>query len=305
MKSKQKTEFVVDKAKNQIRMRRAFKANRQLVWNCYTKSELLDRWFAPKPFTTKTKSMNFEEGGHWHYAMIDPDGQEYWGLTKYVTIQPIDFYTTEDAFSNEKGEVNDELPTSTWKVTFIEQEDSTMVETIVEYESLQDVDTVISMGMEEGMYSTLERLDELLENIQQTNNANTIQIQTSINADLKTVWAFYTEPKHIKNWNFADSSWHCPSATNDLRVGGKLLTRMEAKDGSEGFDFEATYTEVELYKLLTYVLSDGRHVSVHFKPEGEKVTVETRFEAEKEHPMAAQKEGWQSILNQLKQYVEQ
>ena len=71
-------DFLADKEKNTLTIRREFMANRQLVWDCYTKSDLLDRWFAPKPFTTKTKSMEFREGGHWHYAMVEPDGKEYW-----------------------------------------------------------------------------------------------------------------------------------------------------------------------------------------------------------------------------------
>jgi uncharacterized protein YndB with AHSA1/START domain len=162
MKNTLQFDFIVDKEKNTITVKREFAADRQLVWDCHTKSELLDQWFAPKPFTTKTKSMNFSEGGHWHYAMIDPDGKEYWGLTDYLKINPIESYNALDAFSNEKGELNPELPRATWDVTFQEQAENTLVQTVVTYKSLTELETVMNMGMKEGLTSTLERLDDLL-----------------------------------------------------------------------------------------------------------------------------------------------
>lgn len=158
-------DFLVDKDKNTITVKREFAADRQLVWDCYTKSELLDRWFAPKPFTTKTKSMDFSEGGHWHYAMVDPDGKEYWGRMDYVTIQPIDSYTSLDGFCDETGELNKDLPRANWDVSFSDKSKHALVQTIVTYKSLEDLETVIQMGMEEGLKSTLERLDELLETL--------------------------------------------------------------------------------------------------------------------------------------------
>jgi uncharacterized protein YndB with AHSA1/START domain len=155
-------DFLADKENNTLTIRREFAAERQLVWDCHTKAELLNQWFAPKPFTTKTKSMDFRNGGHWHYAMIDPSGVEYWGWTEYRNILAIDSYQTLDAFSNEKGEVNTELPRANWLVTFSDQGEHTLVQTIVTYASLTDLETVINMGMQEGMKSTLECLDELL-----------------------------------------------------------------------------------------------------------------------------------------------
>ena len=161
-------DFIVDKNLNTITVRREFAADRQLVWDCHTKSELLDQWFAPKPLTTKTKSMDFSEGGHWHYAMVMPDGTEHWGYTKYSDINPIDSYRTVDAFANEAGEMNSDLPTATWHVSFTDFGDDdahTMVETFVQYAALSDLETVLNMGMKEGLTSTLERLDELIEKL--------------------------------------------------------------------------------------------------------------------------------------------
>jgi uncharacterized protein YndB with AHSA1/START domain len=165
MNSKLQFDFLVDKEKNTLTIRREFLAKRQLVWDCYTKSELLNQWFAPKPLITKTKSMDFREGGHWHYAMVEPDGKEYWGWTDYVKIQPIDFYTSLDAFSNAEGEINQDLPQAEWLVTFTDKDDHALVETIVTYDSLADLETVIQMGMKEGMIATFEKMDELLENL--------------------------------------------------------------------------------------------------------------------------------------------
>ena len=155
-------EFLPDKQKNTLTIRREFSADRQLVWDCYTKRELLDQWFAPKPMTTKTKSMDFREGGHWHYAMVMPDGTEYWGLTSYLRIKPIDYFSTLDAFSNAAGEIDQDLPRAEWLVNFHEKGANALVHTVITYASLSDLEKVIQMGMEQGMAATLEKLDELL-----------------------------------------------------------------------------------------------------------------------------------------------
>jgi len=162
MKTDLQFDFIVNKEKNTLTVNREFKVDRQLVWDCYTKSELLDQWFAPTPLKAKTKSMDFKEGGHWHYAMIEPNGTEYWGWTEYIAIKPIDYYSTLDAFSNEKGEVNPNLPRAKWNVNFSDKGNNTLVHTVVIYDSLQDLEAVIKMGMKDGLTSTLERLDGLL-----------------------------------------------------------------------------------------------------------------------------------------------
>jgi len=162
MKADLQFDFLVDKAKSTITTRREFAARRQMVWDCYTKSELLDRWFAPKPLTTKTSSMDFREGGHWLYAMVEPGGQEYWGRMDYETIRPIDGYTSLDGFCDNTGALNPALPRSRWNVSFTDTGTRTMVETVVSYSSPEAIQQVIDMGLEQGLASTLERLDELL-----------------------------------------------------------------------------------------------------------------------------------------------
>lgn len=162
MKVDLRFEFVADKDDNTITVRREFAAGRPLVWDCHTKSELLDQWFAPKPLTTKTKHMDFREGGYWHYAMITPEGETYWSRLDYQKIQPIDGYTARDGFSDETGALNPDLPGASWTVTFADIQDRTLVTTVVKYASSADLQTVIDMGMKDGMVSTMERLDELL-----------------------------------------------------------------------------------------------------------------------------------------------
>jgi uncharacterized protein YndB with AHSA1/START domain len=135
-----------------------------------------------------------------------------------------------------------------------------------------------------------------------------ITIEAIVEADLERTWEAYTHPRHITQWNFADSSWHCPRAENDLRVGGKYTARMEAKDGSFGFDFEGIYNNVELNKELSYhlgaALGEGREVTTLFEPQVESTLVTTTFDPENENPVEMQKMGWQMILDNFKKHVE-
>jgi uncharacterized protein YndB with AHSA1/START domain len=130
-----------------------------------------------------------------------------------------------------------------------------------------------------------------------------ITVNTIINADIKSVWDYYTDPAHIIGWNFADPSWHCPSAENDLKVGGRYRARMEARDGSFGFDFEAVYSEIIEGKEFTYEFG-GRTANVRFDSLGNKTEVIVTFDPENENPAEMQKSGWQSILDNFKKYAE-
>lgn len=130
-----------------------------------------------------------------------------------------------------------------------------------------------------------------------------ITVSATINAPLKKVWDYYNNPKHIVNWNFADPSWHCPNAENDMRIGGTYKARMEAKDGNFGFDFEAIYSEVNEGKNFTYEFG-GRTATVEFKSLANQTEVMVTFDAENENPVEMQKGGWQAILNNFKTYTE-
>ena len=134
--------------------------------------------------------------------------------------------------------------------------------------------------------------------------SNKITVTATVNADIKKAWDYYTKPQHIINWNFADPSWQCPAASNDMRVGGKFSARMEAKDGSFGFDFDAIYSEIVEGERFTYGMPNGRQVSVVFSENGEQTDVEVTFDAEDQNSLEMQKNGWQAILNNFKSYTE-
>lgn len=133
---------------------------------------------------------------------------------------------------------------------------------------------------------------------------NDITIKASINAPVDLVWKLWTSPEHIIKWNAASVDWHSPSAENDLRVGGKFITRMEAKDKSFGFDFSGTYDEIKNNELIAYTIDDGRKVKITFIQKGEQTEVVETFEAENTNSLEMQRDGWQSILNNFKKYVE-
>ncbi len=131
-----------------------------------------------------------------------------------------------------------------------------------------------------------------------------ITVENTINADVKKVWDYWNQPKHITKWNFASNDWCCPKASNELRVGGKLSSRMEAKDGSFGFDFEGIYDEVVPQRKLRYSLEDGRSVTTHFEDLKGKTHVTTTFDSDAENPVEMQRGGWQAILDNFKKYSE-
>jgi uncharacterized protein YndB with AHSA1/START domain len=133
----------------------------------------------------------------------------------------------------------------------------------------------------------------------------TITVQAVIGATVEQVWKLYTEPEHVMKWNNASNDWHTPRAENDMKVGGKFLYRMEAKDGSSGFDFNGTYEQVKTNELIVYSISDGRKVQVMFtKDDNTRTKIATTFEAESTNPIEMQRDGWQAISNNFKKYVE-
>ena len=131
-----------------------------------------------------------------------------------------------------------------------------------------------------------------------------IAIEAIVDRKRSDVWLRWTEPEHITQWNFASDDWACPRAENDLRVGGRLCFRMEAKDGSFGFDFEATYDEVVRDAKLAFTLTDGRRVETSFADMGGRTRIATVFDAEKENSIELQRMGWQAILDNFKKYAE-
>ena len=131
-----------------------------------------------------------------------------------------------------------------------------------------------------------------------------ITINTTVASDLSKVWEYWTLPKHITQWNFASPEWHCPSAKNDMTIGKEFSYRMEAKDGSMGFDYSGTYTNIVSESLITYALEDGRTVRIDFKQKGDVVDIVETFDVEDLNSLEQQRQGWQAILDTFKKYVE-
>ena len=136
------------------------------------------------------------------------------------------------------------------------------------------------------------------------NGKEKIEIRTTIKASGEAVWNSYTNPEHIMKWNSASDDWHSPHAENDLKAGGRFLYRMEAKDGSYGFDFTGKFDEIDPLNHIAYTLDDDRKVDVIFNQQGDQVEVVQTFEAEDSHSIEDQRSGWQAILDNFMKYTE-
>ena len=152
-------DFSVDTTNNQIKITREFAAEQSLVWSAWTEAEILDQWWAPKPWVSKTKHMDFTEGGTRLYAMCGPEGDEHWGITQFLKISPKDSFTGTDAFSDQDGVVNPEFPQSSFEVVFKAHGEHTLVENTTTYQNLAQLEATIQMGFKEGMTMALENLD--------------------------------------------------------------------------------------------------------------------------------------------------
>ena len=153
-------DFVVDKEAKTVTITKEFGFERWLVWDAYTKPELLDQWWAPKPFTSRTKAMDFEVGGRRFYAMVSPDGSERWAVQKYTSITPKTNFTFFNAFADENE--NLQLPGSDWDLNFSEQDGKTKVSISIYNESLERMERVIAMGFQQGVEAQLQNLEDLL-----------------------------------------------------------------------------------------------------------------------------------------------
>lgn len=147
-------------------------------------------------------------------------------------------------------------------------------------------------------------MNEVFMNME-TSKPTKVTVQATIQAPVEKVWTYWTEPNHITKWNQATDEWHAPRAENDLRVGGKFVTRMEAKDGSMGFDFGGVYDVVKPHEQIAYTLGDGRQVEIAFIAQGNETKVVEVFDAESSHPVDFQQAGWQAIMDNFKKYTEE
>ena len=155
-------DFNVDKENKKITIQREFAAPLPTVWRAWTDSQILDQWWAPKPWKTQTKSSDFREGGRWIYSMKGPDGSEHFSFADYKAINPQKSFTVQDGFSDASGNIRTSMPQSTWEVDFKEENGSTIVTVRITHEKKEDFDEMLKMGFKEGMTAAMENLDDLI-----------------------------------------------------------------------------------------------------------------------------------------------
>lgn len=155
-------DFTVNKESNTVNVKREFAANLGLVWNAWTQAEILDQWWAPKPWKAETKSHDFREGGVWLYAMVGPENEKHWAKAEFKTIDAKKTFSWADAFCDENGHINTDLPQAVWTNTFTEQDGITRVEVSIKHDKYEDIEAILNMGFKEGFAMGLDNLDELL-----------------------------------------------------------------------------------------------------------------------------------------------
>lgn len=158
-------DFTVDKSTNTVFVKREFDAEQALVWDAFTKQEILDQWWAPKPWRSDTKYMNFETGGRRFYAMRGPEGEEHWSIQDFTAISPIDHFEFVDAFTDKDENINPAMPGSDWSLDFMEEDGITTVNITIRHKTLADLEQIIQMGFKEGFTMTLNSLDQLLDSL--------------------------------------------------------------------------------------------------------------------------------------------
>ena len=162
MKTSLLFDFTVDKSTNTVFVKREFEAEQSLVWDAFTKQEILDRWWAPKPWTSKTKYMNFEVGGRRFYAMCSPEGEEHWSTQDYPAINPIKNFKMISAFTDKDENVTRDTPNSEWNLDFSNANGVTTVNIAIKHKTFATLEKMIQMGFEGGFTMTLNYLEELL-----------------------------------------------------------------------------------------------------------------------------------------------
>jgi len=162
MKNDFETTLNIDKAEKTVKITRKFAAAREQVWDAWTEPELLDRWWAPKPWKSHTKEMDFKEGGHRLYAMVSPEGEKHWSLINFTSITPRVNFKYHDGFCDSDGVINQDLPQSDWNVNFNESDGSTTVHVEIRHEKRSDLEKIMEMGFKEGFTATLRELADVL-----------------------------------------------------------------------------------------------------------------------------------------------
>lgn len=186
--------FTVDKDNKQINVERSFNAPKDLVWKAWTTPEILEQWWAPKPYTAITSYMDFTEGGHWHYYMAGPQDEQHWCLFDFEKIVPLTSFSGMDAFCDENAIPNDTKPRVHWHNEFIAKGNTAVVQIKIQFDQLEDLETIIEMGFREGFTAGLENLDQYIESqfwLRKENKlSNVARVSTYLNFDGNTEVAF-------------------------------------------------------------------------------------------------------------------
>ena len=268
-------------------------ASAQKVWFCLWDNFHYLNWTSVFGEGTYVITDNWEEGSKVHFLNPEGKGMYSW-VTENKPFKKMVFTHVGDVDNYEELPLNEE--TNKWTGSKEQYELSekngvtTVMVTVDLYEKFIDFfDNVFPKG--------LKRVKEMAENFY-------ITVQTTVTAPIDKVWEKWNDPEAITKWCVATDTWHTPTAENDLRIGGLLKSRMEAKDGSMGFDFAGTYTAIEPNKSIEYTIEDGRKVKIVFETRGDEVKITESFEAETANPFDMQRDGWQAILDNFKKYTE-
>jgi uncharacterized protein YndB with AHSA1/START domain len=155
-------DFSINKEDRRILVKREFAATLPLVWDAWTKAEILDQWWAPKPWKSETKSMEFKEGGTRLYAMVGPQGERHWAIFRFDRIEPQKYFSGLTGFSDAEGVINSQMPVAPWEVSFTDKGNTTLVETLITFDSLEDMEVLMQTGFKEGFTIALQGLEDIL-----------------------------------------------------------------------------------------------------------------------------------------------
>jgi uncharacterized protein YndB with AHSA1/START domain len=242
---------------------------------------------------------DWKEGGRVHF--LAPNGEGMYSLLEENKPNELMYFRHIGEIKDFKEQPLDEV-TGKWSgsreyYSLLIKESPNVQNVQVVLNVLMDIDDHYLPYFEETFPKGLSKVKELAENFR-------ITIKAEVEKPVAEVWERWTSPVHIVEWTFASDDWHAPRAENELKVGGKFMTRMEAKDGSFGFDFWGVYDRVELNREITYSMGDGRKAAVRFESIGNHTSVIESFEAEGTNSLDLQRDGWQAILNNFKKYCE-
>ena len=271
MNSNLQFDFIINKENKTVNIQREFAANLDLVWDAWTKPELLDLWWAPKPYQTKTKSMDFREGGRWLYAMISPAGEKHWCINDYKKIVPKKMYAGLDAFSDENGVINEEMPRTEWTNTFSENTTTTMVSIVAKYDSLADLEKIIALGFKEGLTMALQNLDQYLEaqfklrNQNKTSNAARISMYVNFPGTTEAAFMFYKSVFRTEFINGIQRLGDLPADTSHPPVPEnlkKMVLHVELP-----LLGGAILMGTDAPKEMGFTLSQGNNMHIQIEPE--------------------------------------